>query len=83
MWKILTTQKREKIYYSQISHRHFPESKLDGKVYLWLGLTSKRLTLWSHKAGYYTVSKCKNAQKCPKVSQEDNGNLENGIDSRR
>ena len=83
MWKILTAQIREKIYYSLTSCGLFPgeqkgcrkrsrgiaellfldqhilnESKTDGKIKLWPGLTTRRHMICSHKAGYYTVSKC-------------------------
>ena len=83
MWKVLTAQIREKIYYSLISRGIFPEEqkgcrkrtrgkeellyidqhilneiKRDGKILLWRRFTIKSLTIWSPKAGYYTVSKC-------------------------
>ena len=108
MWKILTAQISEKIYYSLISCGLFPdeqkgcrkgsrgtaellyinqhtlnESKTRQKIYLWLGLTTKRHMIWSHKAGYYTVLKCTKITWSHKLHRTDHENLESGPDSRR
>ena len=76
MWKILTAQIREGIYYSLTSRgcslrnrknaaedleaqesystlisTSSTRSRRDGKIYLWPGLITKRLMIWSHKTG--------------------------------
>ena len=40
----------------------------------------KKLTIWSPKAGYYTVSKCLNTRQSNTIYREDYGNLESVID---
>ena len=85
MWKILTAQIREKIYYFLTSRGLFPdeqkgcrkgsrgtaellyidqhilnESKTKRKNLAMAWIDYKKHMIWSHKAGYYTVSKCTN-----------------------
>ena len=55
--------------------------KLDGKTLLWRGLSSKRLTIWSPKAGYSTVSNCTKIPTMSLILMRNQGNLKSEIDS--